>query len=211
MTTSSLRIATLVAASLSLGGAALAPTALAQSAPPPAADAAQGLGGPLVPGVCLLAREAVIANSKVGVAAAARLKQIAAEAQAEIDAERKPLEAQATVLRAQSPTLTPDQRRAQEKALSDKFAPIQAKADLRSREIERTRAKAIEAISAQAQPVIAAVYKDKGCGLLFDRASVLGGNYGNDLTAAVVSGLDAKITALDIRRETLPPAPAPAR
>ncbi|WP_225010317.1 MULTISPECIES: OmpH family outer membrane protein [Novosphingobium] len=208
MITSSFRIVTLVAATLSLGGAALAQAPA--TAPAPAAEA-QGLGGPLVPGVCLLAREAVIANSKVGIAAAARLKQIAAEAQAEIDAERKPLEAQMTVLRAQAPTLTPDQRRAQEKALADKFAPIQAKADLRSREIERTRAKAIEAISAQAQPVIAAVYKEKGCGLLFDRASVLGGNYGNDLTAGVVKGLDAKITTLDIRRETLPPAPAPAR
>ncbi len=204
MTKPTFRLIAPIAAIASFGSAALAQ---APSAPTPAA----GLGGPLVPGVCLLAREAVIANSKVGIAAAARIKQLSVEAQAEVDAERKLLEAQVTVLRAQSATLTPDQRRTQEKALSEKFAPIQAKADLRSREIERTRAKAVEAISVQAQPVIAAVYKEKGCGLLLDRNSVLGGNYGNDLTASVVAGLDAKVTALDIRRESLPPAPAPAR
>ncbi|MEO0030987.1 MAG: hypothetical protein RIS94_745 [Pseudomonadota bacterium] len=169
----------------------------------PAPAGAQGLGGPVVPGVCLLSREAVVANSKVGVFAGARIKQLAQEAQAEIDAQRKPLDAEAAALRAQAGKLSPDQRRAQEKALADKFAPIQAKADLRSREIERTRTKAVETISAQAQPVIAAVYKDKGCGLLFDRNVALGGNFANDLTAAVVSALDAKVTTLDIQRENL--------
>lgn len=175
-------------------------------APAPAADPGQGLGGPAIPGICLLSREAVVANSKVGIAAAARIKQLAEEAQAEIDGERKPLEAEATALRGQAAKLTPEQRRAQEKALADKFAPVQAKAELRSREIERTRAKAIDAIAAQVQPVIAAVYKEKGCGLLFDRTAALGGNFANDLTLPVVRALDAKITALVINRENLAPA-----
>ena len=190
------------AAILSL--ATLSSLAMAQTpaTPPPAAQ--QGLGGPLVPGICLLAREAVIANSKVGVFATARIRQLTSEAQAEVDGERKALETEAAAMQAQAAKLTPEQRAAQQKTLSDKFAPIQAKASLRAREIERTRVKAVEAISAQAQPVIAAVYKERGCGLLIDRNSVLGGNYTNDLTAAVVKGLDARLTTLDIRREALP-------
>lgn len=203
VTASSLVAGLLVA----LAGSADAQTAVA-SPPAPAGAAQQGLGGPLVPGICLLAREAVIANSKVGVFATARIRQLAGEAQAEVDGERKALESEAAALQAQSAKLTPEQRAAQQKALSEKFAPIQAKASLRAREIERTRAKAVEAISVQAQPIIAAVYKERGCGLLLDRNTVLGGNYGNDLTAAVVKGLDARLTTLDIRRETLPAAPA---
>ena len=107
--------------------------------------------------------------------------------------------------------MTPDQIRAQQTALGQKLAPIQAKADQRRREIEKTRLDALATISGQMQPLVAAAYAQKSCGLLFDRGTVIGGNYGNDLTAAVIAALDAKITSIPIQRTTLPPAPTPAR
>lgn len=193
----------------------LAAGPLAAQAPAPApAPAAPTLGGPLIAGVCLLSREAVLANSKVGIYASQRIRQLTEEAQAEVNADRKPIETDLAAFRAQAAKLTPEQRAAQEKALSARLAPVQTKAEQRTREIERTRAKAIEAISQQLQPVIAAVYTQKGCGLLLDRNSVLGGNMGNDLTPAVVAGLDARLTALPIQREDLSgavTAPPPAR
>lgn len=185
-------------------GLAFAAQAQAPAAPKPAAP---GLGGPVIPGVCFLSREAVLANSKVAVFASTRIKQITADAQAEIDRDRKPLEDQLTALRAQAAKLPADQLRAQEKAIADKFAPIQAKAEQRKREIEKTRANALETISEQAQPQIAAIYAQKGCGVLFDRNSALGGNFTNDLTPAVVAALDARLTTIPIERVTLPPAP----
>ena len=193
----------------------LAMTSLAGGAtaqqPQSAANGAGGLGGPLVPGVCLLSREAIVANSKVSVYASERIRQLTAEAQAEVDAERKPIEAEIAAMRGQVAKMTSEQIRAAEKALSAKLAPIQAKADLRRREIEKTRTDALATISAQAQPMVAAAYAQKGCGLLFDRGTVLGGNYGNDITAAVVAALDAKVTSIPIQRATLPPATAPVR
>lgn len=198
-----------LAASL-LAMIALAPgVAAAQQAGQPAG--AGGLGGPLVPGVCLLSREAIVANSKVSLYASERIKQLTAEAQAEVDAERKPIDAQIAALRAQVAKMTPDQIRAQEKVLGERLAPVQAKAELRRREIEKTRTDALATISAQIQPLIAAAYAQKNCGLVFDRNTVLGGNYGNDLTAAVVAALDARLTSIPIQRVTLSPSPAPAR
>lgn len=189
--------------------AAAAPLAAQAPAPAPAAPT---LGGPLIAGVCLLSREAVLANAKVGVYASQRIRQLTEEAQAEVNADRKPIEADLAALRAQAAKLTPEQRAAQEKALAARFAPIQTKAEQRTREIEKTRAKAIDAIGQQLQPVIAAVYTQKGCGLLLDRNTVLGGNMGNDLTAAVVAGLDARLTSITIQREDLSgAAPAPAK
>lgn len=186
----------LVSAAFLLAGAVPA----AAQAPAPAAPS---LGGPLIPGLCLLSREAVIANTKVGVYASTRIRQLTDEAQAEVNADRKPIEADVAALRAQAAKLTPDQRAAQERALAARFAPVQTKAEQRTREIERTRAKALDAIGQQVQPVIAAVYTQKGCGLLVDRNTVLGGNMGNDLTAAVVAGVDARLTSLPIQREDL--------
>ena len=194
-----------LAALLSAGAVS---TALAQAPAQPAS--APGLGGPVVAGVCLLSREAIFANAAAGKAATARL-QLASEAQTEIDAERRPIDADIKAFQAEQTKLTPDQKAAREKALAARLGPVQAKAQQRGREIEATRAKALERISAEAQPVIAQVYKAKACGLLVDRGSVLGGNLANDLTPAVVQGLDARLPTLTFDRETLPtPAPAPA-
>lgn len=176
----------------------------AASAPP----AAPGLGGPLVAGVCLLSREAVFTNAKIGVAATARLQQLATEAQAEVDAERRPIEAELSAFRTEASRLTAEQRQTRERALAARLAPVQAKAQQRSREIDATRARALERISTEAQPVIAQVYRQRNCGLLFDRSSALGGNFTNDLTAAVVQALDARISTITFNRETLPPPAA---
>ncbi len=196
-----------LAALLSAGAVS---TASAQAPAQPAS--AQGLGGPVVAGVCLLSREAIFANAAAGKAATARLQQLAAEAQTEVDAERRPIDADIKAFQAEQAKLTPDQKAAREKALAARLGPVQAKAQQRGREIEATRAKALERISAEAQPVIAQVYKAKACGLLVDRNGVLGGNLANDLTPAVVQGLDARLPTLTFDRETLPaPPPAPAR
>jgi hypothetical protein len=69
----------------------------------------------------------------------------------------------------------------------------------------------MERIGAAAQPVVASVYQQKGCGLLLDRGVVLGGNMANDLTPAVVQGLDAKMSTISFDLERLPAqAAAPA-
>ncbi|AJP71141.1 OmpH family outer membrane protein [Sphingomonas hengshuiensis] len=177
-----------------LSAAALLSTsasAFAQTAPA-TAPAAPTLGGPVVPGVCLLSREAIFANALIGKAATARLKKMADDAQAQIAAERAPLEAEAKALQAEAAKLTPDQRRTREQALSARLQPLQAKAQKHSSEIEAARTREMQQIADLAQPVIAAAYQQKKCGLLFDRGSALGGNFANDLTADVVRALDAK-------------------
>lgn len=182
--------------------------AIAQTAPAPANT--QGLGGNPIPGLCLLSREAIFANAAVGKAASARLKQLTDEAQAEVNAERQPIEADIRSFQTDAPKLAADARATRERALAARLQPVQDKAQLRSREIEATRAKALERISTEAQPVIQQVYRQHNCGLLVDRNSVLGGNMSNDLTADVVKALDAKISTITFNRETLPAQPAPA-
>ncbi|OYX63326.1 MAG: hypothetical protein B7Y88_13240 [Sphingomonadales bacterium 32-64-17] len=168
---------------------------------PPAAPAAQSLGGPVVAGVCLLSREAIFANAAVGKAASARLQELTRAAQAEIDAQRTPLETQARALEGQPDNAENQQRRQQ---LAQRWQALQQQAAHNSREIEATRAKALDRIATEAQPVIAQVYGQKNCGLLFDRGAALGGNFANDLTADVVRALDGRIQTITFERERLP-------
>jgi len=167
------------------------------------------LDGPVVQGVCLLSREAIFANAKVGVAASARLRQLAQQAQSELDAERKPLDADVQSYRSQEASLSPDQRQSREQALAQRMQTVQADQALRGKELEATRAKAMDQIAQYAQPVIVSAYRSKNCGLLLGRSAVLGGNMANDITAAVVQGLDAKVTTISFNLETLPTASAP--
>jgi len=197
------RILLLSAAMLASTSAASAQTVGgAQPAPPPAA---QPLGGPVIAGVCLLSREAIFANAAVGRAASARLKELTRAAQAEIDDQRTPLETEAHALEGQADNAQTQQRR---QALATRWQALQQQATHSSREIEATRAKALERIATEAQPVIAQVYGQKNCGLLFDRNSALGGNFANDLTADVVRALDTRIQTITFERERLPQQPA---
>src|SRR5262249_21333701 len=145
-----------------------------------------GLDGPAAPGVCVLSRAAILANAKAGQAATVRLRQLTAEAQAEIDRERKPLDAEVKALEAQSATLAPAQYETRSKPLAARMRAIQAKAEQRNQEIEATREKALGRIALEAQPLIAQEYRAKKCGILLAREAMLGGNSDADLTEKVV-------------------------
>lgn len=183
------------------------PAAAPTQTPQPAADAP--LGGPQIPGVCLLSQQAVFANALVGKAANDRLKQVTEQTQAELEPERSALQADAKALDAQRATLKPADLTQKQTALAARLKALQDKADLRGREIEATREKAQARILVELRPVVAQVYTARGCGLLFDRNGVLGGNMAGDLTAAVVQALDARISTITFDRETLPPAAKP--
>jgi len=186
----------IITTSVILLALAAAPVAAQQAAPAPA----PALGGPVVPGVCLLSREAVFANAAVGKAVSARIAELTRAAQAEVDQQRTPLEAEAKALAAQGDDTKTKPRR---DALATRWQALQRQAAQGSREIDATRAKALARVADEAQPVIAKVYGERKCGLLFDRGALLGGNFANDLTADVVKALDARITTIQFEREKL--------
>lgn len=171
------------------------------AAQPQTAPQSQPLGGPVVDGVCLLSREAIFANAAVGRAASARLQELTQAAQAEIDAQRTPLETETRALEGQ-----PDnaENRQRQEVLAQRWQALQQAAAHSSREIDATRTSVMNRIATEAQPVIAEVYRQKNCGLLFDRNSALGGNFANDLTSDVVTALDARIQTITFERERLP-------
>lgn len=172
----------------------------------PVAHAADGLslGGNAVPGVCLLSREAVFANSKVGHAATARLRQLAQQSNTQLTNQRKPLDTDIKTFQSKEQSLSESQRKQQRQALQQRMRALQGEAQQTSKRLQLTRAKAMQRIGADAQPIVSSTYKSHHCGLLLDRDSVLGGNMANDLTSDVIQGLDRKITTISFNLEPLP-------
>ena len=205
----------LVAAALLAGPAAraqapaapaapVAPGAPAAPAQAPAAVAAPPAKGPLVPGVCLLSEETLIGRSKVGQAAAARLRELAGQVQANLNAEKARLEARGKALNDKRATLTPLQIQAQSQALNQRAQALQAEAGEKSAQIDATKSRAFGRIVETAQPFITQAYTAHGCGLLFAREAVLTGNLGNDLTDEVLAALDAKASPIAFDLEPAP-------
>lgn len=191
-------------------------TAIGLSAlPVSSAHAADELGGDAVPGLCMMSREAVFAQSKVGKAATQRLNQLASQARNQLASERAPLNTDIQNFQANAPKLSEDQRKQQGGALQQRMQAFQGKAGELTERIRLTQGKAMQRIGEQAQPLIASSYKSHRCGLLLNRDAVLAGNVSNDITAEVVKGLDAKITTISFDLEPLPagntPPPAPGK
>jgi Skp family chaperone for outer membrane proteins len=163
-----------------------------------------GSKGPLVPGVCLLSEDTLIGRSKVGQAAAVRLRELAGQVQANLTAERSRLEA----LNEKRATLTPLQIEAQSQALNQRAQALQAEAGERSQQIDATKTRVFGRILQASQPYIAAAYTAHGCGLLFAREAVISGNLGNDITGEVLAAFDATATPITFDLE---PPPSKAR
>jgi Skp family chaperone for outer membrane proteins len=177
----------------------------AAAAPPTVAPPANP-DGPLVAGVCLLSQEGLIARSRVGQAATARLRELAQQAQANLVAEQARLQARGKALEAKRATLAPLQYEAEGKALNQRAQSLQAEAGERQQQVEATKTRAFGLVLDQAKPFIAQAYAAHGCGLLFTREAVLTGNLGNDLTPEVLAAMDAKGAPITFGLE--PPRPA---
>lgn len=186
----------LVASLITAAGLAVIPVA--------PAHAADDLGGSPVAGVCMLSREAVFAQSKVGKAASERLGQLAEQARNQLTAQRKPLDTDIQNFQQKAASLSEADRKQQGAALQQRMQTFQSQASEQNERIQLTRAKVLQQIGQDAEPIVAASYKSHRCGLLLNRDAVLGGNTSNDLTSDVVAGLDRKLTTISFNLEPLP-------
>ncbi len=156
-------------------------------------------GGPVLTGVCVLNQQAIFTTSKVGVFAGRQYKQMREAAQTAVNGEQAKITADEKALQAQKLPQAQQQQRQQQ--LAKRYADTRTKAQADSQDLEATRKDVVTKIAAAAQPVIKQVYDQKKCGLLLARSSILAGNSAMDVTAAVIQGLDAKITSIALAKQ----------
>lgn len=161
-------------------------------------------GNKSVAGVCMLSRGAVLTDSKVGQVASTRLKQLAQQANGQLQAKSKPLDADVKKFRAGAKGMTEANRESQQKALQQRMQSLQRQAQQMKARVQITRSDVTKRIAAQLDPLVANVYKQRGCGILLDRDDVLGGNNRNDLTAAAISALNQKMSTISFNLSPLP-------
>ena len=192
--------------------------ALAQAPKPAAAAPAPAAGGPppvthgpALPNVCIISVENAIGASTVGRYVDTRMQQIVAQTNAELTGEKNAIDGDAKSLDARRATLDQSTLEQQASALQVRANALQRKAQLRDREISATEQKAVGRIGQEMEPLIRQVYQQKNCSVLLQRTAVVIANPAMDITPAVITALNAKITQFAFDRERLDgPGAAPA-
>jgi outer membrane protein len=198
------------ALALALTGAA---PAFAQQAAAPAAPAAAAPAvshGAPVPGLCLVSVENAIGASTVGKYVNTRLQQLVAQVNAELNAEKTALDNDAKALDGQRATLDQNTFEQRAAALQVRANALQRKAQQRDQEIQATEQKALNRVGVEMEPLIRQAYQQKQCSVLVNRNSIILGNPASDITQAVVTALNAKITQFAFDRERLDQQARPA-
>lgn len=201
-----MKLKTLVAMTAVAAALATSTQALAQAASAAPAPIAQG---PSIPGVCVMSLDAAIGASTVGKYVQTRLGQISTQVQSEVNGEQTQIANDAKAIDAKRATLDQASFDKQSADIQLRANALNRKAQLRERELQATQQKALGRIAQELDPVVRAAYQQAKCSILISREAVIvAPNPSMDITPAVITGLNAKITQFTFDRERLDqPAP----
>lgn len=161
-------------------------------------------GSKSIAGVCMVSRDAIITNSKVGEAANKRLNQLAQQADNNLQKKHTPLERDVQAFQQKAASLSDAEREKQGEALQKRMAAFDREARSMDIRIQITRDKVTQQIVEKLEPLIIDTYKKHQCGILLDRDAVIGGNNSNDLTGPALKALDANMKTINFNLEPLP-------
>lgn len=189
---------------LAIGAVALA--AITASAAAPASAQTNGIQnpGPVIPGVCVYFNQRLLAQSTVGQAVQARMEQLAQEVRGELQPYATSIQTEMTALQQGQATIPADQMQQRRQALQQRLQEAQQLEQTRDGELRYTLSEQRRQIAAAVDPILVAVYQERGCGLLLDRESVLAMNPAMDVTDVVIQRLNTALPTLSFNRLAVP-------
>jgi outer membrane protein len=187
---------------LAIGAFALA--SLVASTALPASAAAQTAGpqnpGPVIPGVCVYFNQRLLAQSTVGQGVQARMEQLATEVQGELAPYATNIQSEITRLQNGGAAVTDADRQ----ALQARIQEAQQLEQTREGELRYTLGEQRRLISVAVEPILVALYQERGCGILIDRESVFIMNPAMDITDTAIERLNAQLPSLSFNRLPVP-------
>ena len=164
--------------------------------------------GPAIPGVCVYFNQQLLAQSTVGQAVQTRMQALATEVQGELTPYATAIQTEAQALQSGGAAIPADQMQTRRAALQQRAQEAQQLEETRRNELQYTLSEQRRLISAAVEPILVAVYQEKGCGILIDRESVFIMNPAMDVTGDVITRLNTQLPTLSFNRLPVPVQPA---
>ena len=186
---------------LAIGAAALAAfTATAASAQ----TAGPQNPGPALPGVCVYFNQRLLAQSTAGVAVQTRMEHLAQEVRGELQPYATTIQTEITALQQGQASIPADQMQQRRQALQQRIQEAQQLEQTRETELRYTLSEQRRQISAAVEPILVAIYQERGCGIMIDRESVFMMNPTMDVTDLVIQRLNTSLPTLSFNRLQVP-------
>ena len=163
--------------------------------------------GPAIPGVCVYFNQQLLAQSTAGQSVQTRMEALAAEVQGELTPYGTTIQTEAQALQSGAAAIPADQMQTRRQALQQRVQEAQALEETRRNELQYTLSEQRRLISAAVEPILVAVYQEKGCGILIDRESVFIMNPAMDVTATVIQRLNTALPTVTFNRMPVPAQP----
>ncbi|HYC99299.1 OmpH family outer membrane protein [Brevundimonas sp.] len=160
--------------------------------------------GPAIPGVCVYHHDRLLAQSTAGQSVQAGMQRLQQEVQAEMAPYEQFVQSEVQALQQGRGTIPQDQFAQREQALNTRVQEARQLAQTRENELRYTQAVQLQSIAQAADPVIMALYAERGCGILISRDGVLRVNPTMDLTEAAIQRVNAALPSLSFTRMTVP-------
>jgi outer membrane protein len=160
--------------------------------------------GPAIPGVCVYHHDRLLAQSTAGQSVQAGMQRLQQEVQTELAPYEQFAQTEIQALQQGRGTIPQDQFAQREQALNTRVQEARSLAQTRDNELRYTQAMQLQAIAQAVDPIILALYTERGCGILISRDSVLRVNPSMDLTEAVIQRVNTALPSLSFTRMQVP-------
>lgn len=160
--------------------------------------------GPAIPGVCVYHHDRLLAQSTAGQSVATGMQRLQQEVQAELAPYEQFIQSESQQLQQGRGTIPQADFATREQALATRYQEARNLAQTREGELRYTQAIQLQQIAQAADPVILALYTERGCGILISRDTVLRVNPTMDITEAAIQRVNAALPSLSFTRMAVP-------
>ena len=165
--------------------------------------------GPAIPGVCIYHHDRLMAQSTAGQSLIAGLQRLQQEVQTELAPYEQFIQTESQALQQGQATIPQDQLAQRAQALETRYREFETLRQTRTNELRYTMAYQQQQIGQAADPILQALYTERGCGILLSADAVLRANSQMDLTEVAIQRLNAALPSLPaFSRMPVPAQPA---
>jgi Skp family chaperone for outer membrane proteins len=160
--------------------------------------------GPVIPGVCVYFNQRLLAQSTAGQAVQARMEQLSQEVQGELTPYATTIQTEIQTLQTSGASLPEAERNSRSQSLQQRIQEAQQLEQTRDNELRYTLSEQRRLISIAVEPILVAIYQERGCGILLSRESVFMMNPAMDVTDLAIQRLNAALPTLSFNRLPVP-------
>lgn len=161
-------------------------------------------GAPIA-GICVYDNEEVLARSTAGQSVQTGMQRLLSEVQGELAPYSSAIQTELQSLQQGGEAADPGGSR--RTALQARIQEAQTLEQTRRNELQYTQGMQLQAIGTAVEPIVVALYQERGCSVLLNRTAVYSANPAMDITPTAIERLNAALPSLSFNRMTPPVQP----